>query len=184
MAAKGLICSGVRRRVGNGKSTSVWGHPWLQDEEDPMIQTEMPPQLSSARVVNLIDQETGTWDHDLLTDIFEPNDVARILKIPISPDYDDMWYWHGDPRGYYTVKNGYRCMLGNYENTGNMEFTKWLTLWKQKIPPKWKTLLWRALSDILPTTNNLIIKRVEVDPVCAMCGVANEDIMHALVMCD
>ncbi|XP_019167296.1 PREDICTED: uncharacterized protein LOC109163029 [Ipomoea nil] len=137
MAAKGLICSGVRRRVGNGKSTSVWGHPWLQDEEDPMIQIEMPPQLSSARVVNLIDQETGTWDHDLLTDIFEPNDVARILKIPVSPDYDDMWYWHGDPRGYYTVKNGYRCILGNYENTGNMGFTKWLTLWKQKIPPKY-----------------------------------------------
>ncbi|XP_019185049.1 PREDICTED: uncharacterized protein LOC109180018 [Ipomoea nil] len=43
LAAKRLICSGVRRRIGNGNSTSVWGHPWLQDEDDPMIQTEMPP---------------------------------------------------------------------------------------------------------------------------------------------
>ncbi|XP_019164365.1 PREDICTED: uncharacterized protein LOC109160532 [Ipomoea nil] len=141
MAAKGLICSGVRRRIGNGFSTSVWGHPWLQDEDDPMIQTEMPPQLSNARVINLIDQDTGTWDYDLLTDIFEPNDVARILKIPISPDYDDMLYWHGDPKGNYTVKHGYKCVSGNYENVESGGFTKWLTLWKQRIPPKWKTLL-------------------------------------------
>ncbi|XP_019198397.1 PREDICTED: uncharacterized protein LOC109192278 [Ipomoea nil] len=72
-------------------------------------------------------------------------------------------------------------MVGNYENIANVGFAKWLTLWKQKIPPKWKTLLWRVLSDILPTIQNLLIKRVEIDPVCAMCGVANEDIMHTLV---
>ncbi|XP_019160471.1 PREDICTED: uncharacterized protein LOC109157045 [Ipomoea nil] len=29
MAAKDLICSGVRRRIGNGNSTLIWGHPWL-----------------------------------------------------------------------------------------------------------------------------------------------------------
>ncbi|XP_019167308.1 PREDICTED: uncharacterized protein LOC109163041 [Ipomoea nil] len=49
MTAKSLICSGVRRRIGNGDSTFVWGHPWLQDKDDPMIQTEMPLQLSNAR---------------------------------------------------------------------------------------------------------------------------------------
>ncbi|XP_019197154.1 PREDICTED: uncharacterized protein LOC109191021 [Ipomoea nil] len=51
-------------------------------------------------------------------------------------------------------------------------------------PPKWKTFLWRAICDVLPTTNNLIIKRVEVDPTCQMCGVAHEDVMHSLITCD
>ncbi|XP_019199094.1 PREDICTED: uncharacterized protein LOC109192848 [Ipomoea nil] len=44
--------------------------------------------------------------------------------------------------------------------------------------------LWRAVSDILPTTTNLLIKRVDVEPQCAMCGISQEDTMHALVLCD
>ncbi|XP_019168357.1 PREDICTED: uncharacterized protein LOC109164059 [Ipomoea nil] len=144
----------------------------------------MPPQLADAKVANLIDQGAGTWDYHLLTDIFEPNDVIRIVKIPISQEYEDLWYWHGDPNGCYSVKNGYRHIVGNYENNMNMGFNKWLTLGKQKIPPKWRTFLWKAISDILPTTINLRIKRVDVSPVCAVCGVENEDVMHALVLCD
>ncbi|XP_019164584.1 PREDICTED: uncharacterized protein LOC109160795 [Ipomoea nil] len=123
----------------------------------------MLAQLQEARVAGLIDQQTGTWDPSILTDLFQPNDVENIMKIPVSPDYDDTWYWHGDPRGIYSVKNGYRRIVGNYqENNGT--FAKWLNLWKLKIPPKWKMFLWRAISDILHTTTNLLIKRVDVDP--------------------
>ncbi|XP_019177841.1 PREDICTED: uncharacterized protein LOC109173035 [Ipomoea nil] len=183
MAAKSIVCSGVRRRIGNGESTLIWAHPWLQDEHDPMIQTEMPAQLQEARVAGLIDQQTGTWDPSILTDLFQPNDVENIMRIPVSPDYDDTWYWHGDPRGIYSVKDGYRRIVGNYQED-NGTFAKWLKLWKLKIPPKWKMLLWRAISDILPTTTNLLIRRVDVDPHCAMCGMFQEHTMHALVLCE
>ncbi|XP_019188971.1 PREDICTED: uncharacterized protein LOC109183341 [Ipomoea nil] len=40
------------------------------------------------------------------------------------------------------------------------------------------------MSNILPTTTNLLIKRVEIDLTCAMCGLRHEDIMHSLVLCD
>ncbi|XP_019173808.1 PREDICTED: uncharacterized protein LOC109169381 [Ipomoea nil] len=128
MAAKDLICSGIRRRIGNGKSTLIWEHPWLQDEHDPMIQTEMPPQLAGAKVEGLIDQDTSSWDQHILTDIFQPIDIPRILKIPVSPEYDDTWYWHGDPNGCYSVKNGYRCIIEDYETDNNGAFDKWITL--------------------------------------------------------
>ncbi|XP_019166655.1 PREDICTED: uncharacterized protein LOC109162407 [Ipomoea nil] len=183
MAAKGLVCGGVRRRIGKGTSTLIWEHPWLQDELDPMIHIEMPPQMAGAKVVGLIDPDTGTWDHHILTDIFQPDDVPRILRIPVSPDYDYMWYWYGDPKGCYSVKDGYRRIVGNYTITNDGAFDKWLTLWKLKIPPKWKTFLWRAISNILLTIDNFLIKRVDVDPSCAMCGVMQEDIMHSLVLC-
>ncbi|XP_019158289.1 PREDICTED: uncharacterized protein LOC109155002 [Ipomoea nil] len=143
----------------------------------------MPVQLQGARVAGLIDQQTGSWDPSILTDLFQPSEVANIMKIPISPDYDDTWYWHGDPRGVYYVKSGYRLIVGNYqENNGT--FTKWLPLWKLKIPPKWRIFLWRAICDILPTITNLLIKRVDVEPRCAMCGIFQEDTMHALVLCE
>ncbi|XP_019179716.1 PREDICTED: uncharacterized protein LOC109174929 [Ipomoea nil] len=183
MTAKSIICSGIRRRIGNGESTLIWTHPWIQDGQDPMVQTEMPMQLEGAKVVGLIDQQTGTWDHSILTDLFQPSDVANILKIPVSPEYDDTWYWHGDPIRIYSVKCGYRLIVGDYES-GIGTFTKWLTLWKLKIPPKWKMFLWRAICDILPTTTNLLIKRVDMDPHCAMCEISQEDTMHALVLCE
>ncbi|XP_019199805.1 PREDICTED: uncharacterized protein LOC109193404 [Ipomoea nil] len=181
MAAKSIICSGVRRRIGNGESTFIWTHPWLQDEQDPMIQTEMPVQLQGARVMGLIDQQTGTWDNDFLTDLFQPEDVGRIMRIPVSLDYSDTWYWHGDPKGLYSVKSGYRRIVGDYESQGG-DFVNWLALWRLKIPPKWRMFLWRAICDILPTTTNLLIKRVDVSPYCAMCGISQEDTMHALVL--
>ncbi|XP_019180227.1 PREDICTED: uncharacterized protein LOC109175419 [Ipomoea nil] len=149
MAAKDLICSGIRRRIGNGKSTLIWEHPWLPDEHDPMVQTEMPPQLAGAKIMMIRGIGMGIQ-------------MVVILE----------------------VKNGYRCIIGDYETGNNGAFDKWTTLWKLKIPPKWKIFLWRAISDILPTTNNLLIKRVDVDPMCAMCRIMSEDTMHSLVLCD
>ncbi|XP_031106091.1 uncharacterized protein LOC116010716 [Ipomoea triloba] len=138
MASHDMVCNGVRRRIGDGKSTLIWGHPWLPDDPTPMIHCPMPPTLNGSLVSGLINEDTGSWDHSILWDIFLPSDVNRITKIPISPVYEDSWFWHGDPRGCYTVKGGYRYLLGE----------------------------------------------VEVNPSCPKCGLANEDVMHALVLCD
>ncbi|XP_019172478.1 PREDICTED: uncharacterized protein LOC109167861 [Ipomoea nil] len=119
MAAKDLVCGGIRRRVGNGSSTLIWEHPWLNDELDPMIHTEIPQYLSGAKVIGLIDRDTGTWDPHILADIFQPSDIPRIQSIPIAPEYDDIWYWYGDPNGCYSVKSGYRHIVGSYEHNSN-----------------------------------------------------------------
>ncbi|XP_019157741.1 PREDICTED: uncharacterized protein LOC109154396 [Ipomoea nil] len=151
MAAHDMVCRGIRRRIGNGDTTLIWDHPWLQDQHEPKIHTEKPVHLNGATIKGLIDPETHTWDPNILTDIFDPIDIPRILKIPISPNYDDMWYWYGDQGGNYTVKNGYMAIIGDYGHATS-NFDNWLGLWILKIPPKWKTFLWRALNDILPTT--------------------------------
>ncbi|XP_019181906.1 PREDICTED: uncharacterized protein LOC109177017 [Ipomoea nil] len=183
MAAHPIVVAGIRRRIGNGETTLIWGHPWLQDNPSPLVQTIMPEELREARVAGLIDSQTRTWDPHILSDLFIPEDVSKIVKIPVSPDYDDSWYWMGDPKGIYSVKNAYRRIIGDYENNPG-DFDKWVRMWKLKVPPKWKTLLWRVVCDILPTTTNLINKRVEIDPVCPMCMMTNEDVLHALVYCE
>ncbi|XP_031131889.1 uncharacterized protein LOC116033276 [Ipomoea triloba] len=114
MSAHELICSGVRRRVGDGKSTLIWGHPWLPDENNPMIQIVMPQALNGSLVLGLIDPVNDTWDQSILRDIFSPVDVERILKVPVSPLYEDSWFWLGDPGGCYTVKQGYRRIIGDF----------------------------------------------------------------------
>ncbi|XP_031116020.1 uncharacterized protein LOC116019789 [Ipomoea triloba] len=182
MAAHELICSGVRR-IGDGKSTLIWGHPWLPDDPNPMIQTTMPIELNGATVSGLIDPNSFTWNLSILQDIFDPADIDSILKVPVTPHYEDTWFWYGDPGGSYTVKEGYRRIIGEFVPQSG-SFDKWLQLWKIKCPAKWKVFMWRALSNALPTTTNLILKRVELDPACPMCGIVHENIMHSLLLCD
>ncbi|XP_019195011.1 PREDICTED: uncharacterized protein LOC109188829 [Ipomoea nil] len=183
MAAHDMVVARVRRRIGDGKTTLIWGHPWLPDNPSPLVHTDMPVELRHAKVVGLIDEQTATWDPHILADLFEEEDVSRILRIPVSPGYEDSWYWLDDPNGIYTVKNAYRHIMEIYDHSPG-SFEKWTKMWGMKIPPKWKTFLWRAVCDILPTTNNLIIKRVEVDPTCQMCGIEHENIMHTFINCD
>nr|GMD70689.1 uncharacterized protein LOC109152773 [Ipomoea batatas] len=47
-------------------------------------------------------------------DLFDQNDVQRIIKTPISPTYTDAWYWRGDLKGVYSVKQGYHIQAQHF----------------------------------------------------------------------
>ncbi|XP_031111934.1 uncharacterized protein LOC116015909 [Ipomoea triloba] len=143
MAAHELICSGVRRRIGDGKSTLIWGHPWLPNDPSPMVQTPMPVALNGSLVSGLIDPNSGSWDLSILQDVFSAPDIERIMSVPVSPHHKDSWFWLGDPKGCYSVKEGYRRVMGDYEFSPGA-YDKWLHLWKIKCPAKWKIFVWRS----------------------------------------
>ncbi|XP_019188968.1 PREDICTED: uncharacterized protein LOC109183338 [Ipomoea nil] len=149
----------------------------------PIALSNVLYRIMAKMIANMMKSLMAKSVPHILSDLLVPEDVTRISRIPVSPDYEDSCYWFSDPKGIYTVKKAYRQVVGNIEyNPTN--FGKWITLWKLKVPPKWKTFLWRAVCDILPTTTNLLMKRVEVDPVCPMCGLIHEDVMHTLISCD
>ncbi|XP_019151064.1 PREDICTED: uncharacterized protein LOC109147861 [Ipomoea nil] len=128
MAAHDMVVAGVRRRIGDGQTTLILGYPWLPDDPSPLIQTEMPEELRHAKVAGLIDEQTNMWDPYILSDLFIPEDVNRILRIPVSPGYGDSWYWLGDPNGIYSVKNAYRNIMGlPITNIITDSFPAWLT---------------------------------------------------------
>ena len=45
----------------------------------------------------------------------------------------------------------------------------WRKIWRLNVPPKVRTLLWRAYSNILPTRENLQRRKVQIDPKCEIC---------------
>ncbi|XP_019155928.1 PREDICTED: uncharacterized protein LOC109152735 [Ipomoea nil] len=179
MASQDLVRSGCRRRVGNGRMTKVWDHPWLPDPHDPFVHSDQPTQLPDLMVADLIDHDQGIWKQDLILQLFIPRDANLILQTPVCVDFKDDWYWSGDIRGIYTVKNGYK-QLG--EINGPCD-ALWNNIWKLQVPPKWRIFLWRAITNILPTITNLIRRRVEIQNVCPACGFLEEDVMHILCNC-
>ncbi|XP_015386698.1 uncharacterized protein LOC107177439 [Citrus sinensis] len=83
-----------------------------------------------------------------------------------------------DPHGLYTIRSCYR-LLNNYVNAPSSGI--WRKIWSLEVPSKVKVFLWRAAQNVLPTTDNLIWKRVEVMPICSLCNQQKETVVHALV---
>ncbi|XP_031101984.1 uncharacterized protein LOC116005889 [Ipomoea triloba] len=132
LAGQNILREGVVRHVGDGKETSVWGLPWVADTGDPRLITPCVDELRNAQVCNLLNED-GDWDIDLLRDLFVEQDVSRIIRTPISPEYPDSWCWKGDIRGHYTVKHGYRMQTREQMTQPvGLDFTKWNQLWMMK----------------------------------------------------
>ncbi|KAM6547504.1 hypothetical protein CsatB_019180 [Cannabis sativa] len=64
-----------------------------------------------------------------------------------------------------------------------MEDKVWKTLWKIKAPPKVLHLIWKALSNCLPTLTELYSKHVPVQLTCPFCHIEEESIAHVLLHC-
>lgn len=52
------------------------------------------------------------------------------------------------------------------------------------MPNKVKNFVWRAATNVLPTAVNLISKRVNIPPTCAVCHASDETVIHSLVECN
>jgi hypothetical protein len=61
----------------------MWTDPWIPREG---ARTPVTPRRQNVltHVHDLLDPNTGTWDEQLLQDIFWPTDANAILKIPNS----------------------------------------------------------------------------------------------------
>nr|GMD72664.1 uncharacterized protein LOC109162712 [Ipomoea batatas] len=141
---------GVVRRIGDGAETRIWGTPWLADPHDPRLHTLCIADLEHATVSGLLDH-SGTWDEDVVKDLFVATDVPSILATPVSPTSRYVWLWQGDVRGIYTVRHGYNLLTSaSIHANPQVHFVEWRKLWKLPVPPKVKNLLWRCMWNILP----------------------------------
>lgn len=56
-------------------------------------------------------------------------------------------------------------------------------VWKVKTAPKIKTFMWKALSNALSMSEELLARGMKVDPRFQRCGVIGESINHVLFSC-
>ncbi|XP_031107562.1 uncharacterized protein LOC116012214 [Ipomoea triloba] len=210
LAGQNLLRNGCFKRIGNGKATLIWKHPWLPNDDDPFIHSPILQHDPNMPVSGLINQATKDWDMNVLNTIFEPRDVNLITKIPVTLQFDDQWCWRGDTRGLYSVRHGYRIM-SELHNHNILHSATWRNLWKMKIPPNiqnflwrcyhgvlptmnflWRcyhgvlptmNALWRCYHGVLPTMNALSARHVEVDDLCPLCRLNPESLGHLFYGC-
>jgi hypothetical protein len=97
--------------------------------------------------------------------------------------HDDQLVWKLEQDGVYSVTNAYKqCVIttGNQERQGVAG--QWNHIWRAKVPPKVKNLLWRIGRNILSTREKLNSRGVQCPVHCVVCDGGEEDIMHVLFM--
>ncbi|XP_074368968.1 uncharacterized protein LOC141708989 [Apium graveolens] len=179
MEAQVLLKQGAARRVGTGSTINILNDPWLPDK-DPYVHT-VHEALNHNTVNVLMNSESNSWHTDLVRDIFVERDVNLILSIPLNNAVADTWYWRFEKLGHYSVKSAY-IAIRDYTCTNRVEDNfNWKQVWNLQIPLKVKHFIWRAITNVLPTKDQLLIKRVPVLIMCPVCNMETETALHSQV---
>ena len=101
----------------------------------------------------------------------------------------DSLIWKENGSKNFTVKSAYQVALRikdqaqSEHSRARMDRPIWKRTWKLNVPPKVRTFLWRACSNILTTRENLHRRKVQLEPTCGLCCQCTETVEHVLWEC-
>jgi ribonuclease HI len=136
-------------------------------------------------VSDLVNHEDGTWKTHVVQQLFNPRDVAEILKIPLHMTHNvDVPMWRLSRNGKFSVKSAYFHLMEEIiDNNHLKEEGNWKRLWQIKVPNRVKLFMWRVLRGCLPVKERLVCKRVNCDNKCPCCDQQCENEWHCFFGC-
>lgn len=168
---------GFFKQIGNGFQTNAYNDPWLIDL--PLYLKPAFINVSALHMnksVSLI--RSGSWNFQLLSDIFAPELVTLIASLEIIHlPYDDLWIWKANSEGKATAKSAYRFLKQSDCAPDNCWYS-WQILWKLPIAPKIQIFCWKLLHKSLPTTDRLHMMNIRPQLNCPPCNSTPESINH------
>ncbi|KAF7821593.1 reverse transcriptase [Senna tora] len=111
LVGKEVFKAGAYKVIGDGKSTHIWGEPWIPGSNQPPTNHDSTSDAFGIMVCDLMVENGGTWDAEKLQAIFSNELCQQIMCI--KPNYGqgrDRWAWKEDHKGGVTVKGVY-CFL-------------------------------------------------------------------------
>jgi len=88
----------------------------------------------------------------------------------------DRLVWKAKRNGLYYVRSSYRIFIQDIVNYNYLQKPGyWSGIWKLKVPPKVRNLIWRVCRDCFPTCVKLISRGVNWPSGCVTCNDLRED---------
>lgn len=185
-----VIKKGMRWRIGDGSCVKIYQDHWLPGSNLGKVLSPMLDINMDATVDILIDQDLLCWRILEIERLFLPFEAKLIQGIPLSfVRNKDSVFWPRNHDRNYSVKSGYKLLLedevADLPGASNPCPLKgvWKEIWKLKVPPRIRNLLWRAGFDSLPMWVNLAKRKVLTDTLCPHCNLEPEDTVHTLWSC-
>lgn len=190
LAGLDVIKKGTRFNIGDGKTVRIGIDNIASSHPPRPIKTITP---SSHDTVSSLISKRGShrfWDNHKISQIIDPSDQHIFGKIYLSKtETMDKLIWHYNPNGEYTVRSGYWLLTHDPSDTrqkppappGSTDLKN--KIWKLKILPKIKHMLWRSISRALPTCSRLVTRGLQIGSNCHRCQDEEETINHVLFSC-
>ncbi|XP_078175199.1 uncharacterized protein LOC144568705 [Carex rostrata] len=156
--------------------------PWFERAVESSRQTVTNRGMC---VRDLVIEGTGTWNAELLIQIFGHQVCLQILT-NIQPPRDgageDRLVFIDSSTGAFSVKQAYKNITSPRHN---MQSSKvWKLVWRKgSILPRIRVFIWKLLHGALPLAKNLASRTSRGDPTCVVCQHDDEDVLHMLFMC-
>ena len=107
---RNLVAKGIRWRVGDGRSMSVYNSHWIPTPHSCLVSS--PRTLPANSLVSDLLDNDGRWKTQLIRDSFLDFEAEKIIQIPRSSlNLADSYCWHFDNKGLYSVKSAYTLAL-------------------------------------------------------------------------
>ncbi|XP_057779594.1 uncharacterized protein LOC130998180 [Salvia miltiorrhiza] len=163
----GWFRENICRRLGNGRGTLFWDHPWAGPEP---LKHKFPRlfRLSLRRDVK-VDEcgrwEEGRWKWELKwcrtlreTEMEAVNLlISFIFSFLLDADLEDRWTWSASTDGKFTTKSAYEVIQARRsQNVAQSADTQAAaSVWQTLAPQKAVANAWRIMRKRLPTCDEL-----------------------------
>ena len=129
-----VISKGMRWRIGDGKSTSIYNDNWLPGRGSAKVVSPHAPTLEGAQVAAFINPDSMTWNQNMLQQHFLSFEADRIKSIPLCwTIQEDCLIWPAGGSGEYSVKSGYKILCKNEDSgaTSSSDRSEQDLFWKR-----------------------------------------------------
>ena len=183
--ARFIVRGGARWCIGSGASISILNEPWLNFGQRLDNSIVGAPMVQGYSVKDLIHPDVKEWNRDIVCHIFSVDVADSILNTPLLDQVDtDRLIWKAEKNGFYSVKSAYRLCVDELIDVSHLKQPGfWSGIWRLKVPPKIKNLIWRMCRGCLPTRVRLQDKGVHCPMNCVMCDGPSEDLAHVCFLC-
>ncbi|KAK9988593.1 hypothetical protein SO802_028832 [Lithocarpus litseifolius] len=173
-----------------GKKIRIWQDHWLPKLHPPHLLYCPLADFENATVDILIEPSSRQWLPEMIDGLFNVEEAILVKNIPLSREpSEDILFWPHSSDGRYSCKTSYKFLKMeaglNAETQAPTSDEKhvWREIWSMCVPPKVKTLSWRACREAMPTMSSLLRRTITEDPLCVRCRASTENSLHALWSC-
>jgi hypothetical protein len=108
LSSRDLLNDGLVWRIGYGSNVKIWQDKWLPTPITYLVQS-LPRVIPAYSLVPaIIDQETHTWNIELINSIFMPDEAKVIASMPLCYSLPpDKLVWQGTNDEVFSVKSAY-----------------------------------------------------------------------------
>lgn len=172
------------KKVGNGLKTAFWTDRWkgaysFSNRFPRLYALETDKHASVANRVK--DGSSWSWRRPIRDgrEVEEFDQLREVIGDYSLTDKPDRWNWELSSNGFFSATSMRSFVEKVFLGAGDKE-----TIWNSLVPSRVNIFIWRVMMDRLPTRDNLIKLKVDLDSaLCPVCGSDNESIQHMLFKC-